>query len=185
MRKILAMTFLALFIPVSAWAQLRTNKPIMYLRSNPTVDCTAAVAQDQSCTVSIKIHAQVSPNDSPRKDEVIIRGVAIQSLQNLAWDVNFYTRNTFSRANMDADSFLDYVAFTAANGKQDSPTAGTGDQYKYQARGLDIRYRDMSATEEITTTSQVHFSIVNRSSTVKSEGADGAIVVILAVEPIE
>ena len=183
MKKLLATACFLLILSGLAEAQ-RVTLPVLYLRSNAASDCTGILFEGQSCDVDLKIHGQVAPNVSPRSDEVIIKSVTILSIQNLAWDVNIYTKDTRNHEDIDADTFLDYVAFTAANGKQVTPAVG-GTAYRYQSRDLNIRYRDMDATEETSTTSEIHLQIINRSTAAKVADSDGKVVVILTVEPIQ
>lgn len=174
-----------LFIPHSAFGQLRpTEQRVLYLRSNAATDCTGVLFQNEACNISLKLHGQVAPGVSPRADEVLIRSITILSIQNLAWDINIYTKDTRNTEDIDADTFLDYVSFTAANGLQTTPNVG-GTAYRYQSRDLNIRYRDMDAVEETSTTSEIHLQIVNRSTSFKEADASGKIVVIVTAEPIQ
>jgi hypothetical protein len=180
-----------LLLPVAAHAQKR--RPIWYLRSNPASDCTDALAQGQRCTMNLKIQGpQRSRGSSPTAMEGIVRSITLLSIENLAWDINIYTSDKFGRTNMDDDPFLDYHAFAASDGKQTSATAGFGDQYRYAVTGMTVHYRDRDRVVRDGTgkgpidpgESQLHIEVVNRDSTVKSEGSAGAIAVIIGIEPL-
>ena len=182
-----------LLLPVAAHAQKR--RPIWYLRSNPATTCLDALGAGHRCTVNLDLRGQIGFNQTQSTIEGVIRLIGLQSIQNLSWDVNIYSSDRFSRANMDDDPLVDFHSFTSADGKQVSSSAGFGDQYKYSVSGLSIPYRDQDRVRESGTRgspldvgpSQVHIEIIprNTSSTGdKFSGADGAVVVIIGIEPL-
>lgn len=101
-----------------------------------------------------------------------IRSVIVLSDENLDWEIQFYSKDTFRNADADLDALLERVVFVAADGKQDG---GTG-LYRYAFTGLDIPYQDLDATSEL------HISLVNRSAAGKSAGASGEVVVLVGFE---
>lgn len=101
-----------------------------------------------------------------------IRSLVILSDQQLAWEVAFYSSDTFRDADADLDTFLDSFAFRAGNGAQD---AGAG-LFRYAVTGLDVPYVDDDASNEL------HVSLINRDAVAKNAGATGEIVILVTVE---
>ena len=104
----------------------------------------------------------------------IINAVTIYSVQNLAWEVNFFSSDTFDSADADLDTFIDRVEFSEGEGLQ---IAGAG-LFRYAVTGLEIPYVDDDATNEL------HVALVNRSAVAKLAGAPGEIVIRTTVTPI-
>jgi len=182
-----------LLLPVAAHAQKR--RPIWYIRSNPATTCLDALGAGHRCTINLNFKGQTTVNQTASAFEGTIRSVTLLSIQNLAWDVNFYSSDKFGRTNMDDDPFIDFHSFTSSDGKQVSSTAGFGDQYRYSVSGLSIPYRDQDRIREggkkgnpiDSGPSQVHIEIVPRDTTTtgdKFAGADGAVAVIIGIEPL-
>lgn len=101
-----------------------------------------------------------------------IRSIVILSVQQLAWEIAFYSSDTFRSADADLDAFLEQFQFRAANGLQD---AGAG-LFRYAVTGLDIPIVDDEGTNEL------HVSIINRDAVAKIAGALGEMIVLVTVE---
>lgn len=117
-------------------------------------------------------------------NSVEIKGVAIHSDQRLAWDVAFYSKDTFGAANQDIDMLLGMV--TVANVASRISTLGadcalktnpaSGSQYvAYVAKT--IPYIDLDNRKEL------HIALINRSGTTKTATAGGEVVVEAFCEP--
>ena len=103
-----------------------------------------------------------------------LRSVLIASVENLAWEIGLWGKDTFNTSlNPNLVFPCGFVVFTAGQGLQ---IAATGLWYYYRD-GLDIPYVDLDRSSE------VHLSLVNRSVGAKSVGAFGSIMVQLNLEP--
>lgn len=105
----------------------------------------------------------------------ILYGVTINSVENLAWEVQFWAKDTFQTTNPDTDFFLARWQFSASDGVRD---AGTG-LYRYYIDGLQIPYQDLDNTGEL------HMILVNRSAAAKTAGAGGAVRIIIWAGPMQ
>lgn len=104
-----------------------------------------------------------------------LKSLHIASVQNLAWEIDFYGRDSFgTEADLDKMSFIARWGFQAADGLR---IGGTG-PYLYYIDGLDIPYEDADETGEL------HVSLVNRSVTAKLAGATGEVVVAFVFDPL-
>jgi hypothetical protein len=103
-----------------------------------------------------------------------IRGIMIQSDENLAWELAFWSSDTFDDTTLDDDDFLSRWSFAAADGVR----FGGANQYYYYIEGLEIPYVDDDKSGEL------HMSLVNRSAASKTAGAGGEVVVEVFIEPM-
>lgn len=108
-----------------------------------------------------------------------IEGVSIISKENLAWEVEFYSKDTHDDAtDMDNDTFLGSARFLQTDGKTD------GTYYKYSTANAVQSWRGLAYFDQDGEGSQeVHMILRNRDASSKSAGAAGEAVVILSVRP--
>ncbi len=97
--------------------------------------------------------------------------LTIVSVENLAWDLLVFAKDTFQTGAIATDSFLGRWSFVATDAVR---VAGTG-LYYYHINGLDVPIRDEDGTAEI------HLMLVNRSAASKTAGAGGAVRVDLTI----
>lgn len=99
----------------------------------------------------------------------IITRVTVWSDENLDWDVFFFNdaANAPDQADLDQDSMVDWIRFTAADGVR---IAAAG-PYRYSVSGLNLRYDPLDG--------QAHVMLVNRSVASKTAGATGEVVIEL------
>ena len=99
----------------------------------------------------------------------------LQSDENLGWEVAFWSKDSFEdTSDMDADAFRSRWSFVVAAGVQ---YGGTG-QYYYYIDGLNIPYQDEDNSGEL------HISLVNRSSSGKSSGSSGEVIIAITMQPV-
>jgi hypothetical protein len=147
--------------------------PFTYLlATDPDDQFTGALATNATENENLVLNAALAGVNGAAQG--LIRSITIVSDQNLAWELQWYTADTFQNADPEVDSFLSYWAFAAADGVQ---VAATG-LYRYYVDGLAIPYKDADASGEM------HISLINRSVTSKNAGATGEIKVTLGVEPM-
>ena len=103
----------------------------------------------------------------PRNSGTII-ACTLLAEQNLAWDVCFWTRDTFSTADMDTDTFLDQISFPAASAI--TIANGVPATFRYAMSDLQIPYRDQDTTLEL------HVSLIPRGGAKLAAGAGGNVV---------
>ena len=165
---------------------------IQRVRTDKDVQFIAAIAQNAADTANVVPPQSLGAGGHCRS---IIRGMSIVSDQQLAWEVQFYSQNTFNTnaADLDQVPFLGKWGFQAADGTQ---IAGAG-PYLYYIDGLYIPYHctdfDYSANGVAghgkiingvaQPEGQIHIMLVNRSATGKNAGATGEIVIQLYCEP--
>ena len=110
-----------------------------------------------------------------------IHEVRLWSVQKLAWALQLFGSAVgVGGAAIDAETFLAEWDF-ASDGTPGNGSQVTGDTfYYYYINGQDIAYEDSDRAGKI------HLRLVNRDSSVdKIAGATGAIVVELAIEPLQ
>jgi hypothetical protein len=109
----------------------------------------------------------------------VIEALNIISKENLAWEVELYTKNTHDdAADMDNDSYIGSVRFTAGDGKTD------GTYYKYSTANSVVNFRGVPYVDEDGEGSQeLHAILRNRSAASKSAGAAGEAVISVQVRP--
>ena len=137
-----------------------TSQPI---RTDKDVDFIGAQAQNVSDNADI---AGLNGNTGR------IRSITILSIQNLAWEIQYYSADTFRDADPDVDAYLESIKFAEGDGLQDDATG----LFRYSVSGLDIPYVDDDASTTL------HLSLVNRSAAAKNAGATGEIVVRTTLE---
>lgn len=99
-------------------------------------------------------------------DSVYVRGVNIQTTQNLHFRLIFWNKDTFENTDLDVDSYIDHVDL-------DIPTNGfriwdgaAFHQYYLDISGLGLIYEDLDETKEL------HISLQNLSPIAKSAGSN-------------
>ena len=123
--------------------------------------------KDLNFTTGLVTNAQEQENlTGLLKNTIIIRQVNVQSDQNLEWDLLLFQTDLFNTADLDTDRFVARIRLPASLGVQ---IAGAG-QFYYDLQGIDIRYQDLDATNEL------HVTLVNRSAAAKTAGAAGEFV---------
>lgn len=104
----------------------------------------------------------------------VIRDILILSKEQLAWTVQFYTKDTFSTTDADTDAFAGQHIFANTDGLQ---VAGAG-LYRYFIANLEIPYEDNDNTRE------VHVRLVNRSAGAKTAGTNGEMTIELGLDVV-
>ncbi len=141
--------------------------PLITIRSDKDIHFTGAIAQNAREDENIATGMKSS-------HELWIESITIISDQNLEFDLYFFSKDTFSNADLDLDAFIDVVNFPVSAAKQ---IAAAGSYY-YTSAALSLPYKDLDATAEL------HISLVNRSATGKNAGATGEVVVIISARPV-
>ncbi len=109
--------------------------------------------------------------------KVKVLGVSIISDQSLAWDVKFYAKDTHAvTTDLDSDSFIKTLKFDVSAGVREVAS----DQYYYDIDPTQFPF----IYHDEDNTSEFHITLVNRSSTDKTAGAGGEIVLIIHAIPI-
>ena len=153
--------------------------PHIIIRSDKDNHFTGAIIQnaDEEENLAHPSYAGFPAGQIPdgiSRARLYIRELRVWSDQNLSWEVQFYSSDTFENADADLDTFLGSFTFAVADGLQ---LAGAG-LFRYSQTKLELYYFDADNTGEI------HVKLVNRSATSKNAGATGEVVVAIAVEPM-
>ena len=154
-------------IPVegAGYDDLPGNSGAVVIPSVNATDFTAAAAVgDQVSANIVGLPANVG----------YITAIELLSLQNVDWDVNFWSSDVFGDASLDTDSWLEHVSFRAGDAvsiANDNPL-----NFRYTMSGLRIPYRDADQTLEL------HVSIVPRNVAKLAQGAGGDLVLRVTYE---
>lgn len=131
--------------------------PFYILHSDKDTHFTGAIAQDASEEENLT---------GLMANRIRITGIAIQSDQQLHYQVALYGNDAFGDANLDLDYFKHIIDLDLTTyGIQ----TGGVNQYRMAMDGLAIDYEDLDGTEEL------HVALVNRSATAKNAGATGEV----------
>jgi hypothetical protein len=153
-------------------------------RTDATVQWTGALATNAAATADITLTSYPGYNG---QIESILRGITVASVQNLAWEFDFFMSNTYQGSSTNTDTFIGRWSFAATDGVQ---IAATGD-YLYYIDGLEIPLwnTDTAAITggngAVAGTAQLHIALVNRSATSKIAGASGNITATLWLEVMQ
>ncbi len=150
---------------------------IVRVRTDKDIDFILGDAQNAMLTAEIT-NASVGAGGNVRSR---IKSLSILSDQNLAWEVNFFGRNTYltNQADLDLVFFIGRWNFAAGDGTQ---IAAAG-PFIYYVDGLDIPYQDADGALPPAHVGIIHIGLVNRSATAKNAGATGEVVLEIGVEP--
>lgn len=148
--------------------------------SNPAVDFLPAQAQNvASATVSLVL---------PSRDAYwFVRGIVITSVENLAWEVWFFSSATNMGGTMLNANFLaaQYQPIPTANA-QGAPLSAGGDAfYRYSLNNLLIPYfdQDVAGVSPQASFAKLHIRLVQRAAAGKTANAGGAVQVGCYVSP--
>lgn len=100
----------------------------------------------------------------------VIESVTLLAEDNIDWEIHFWSSDGFDAADLDADSWLEYVALPASSGVP--ITGATPTTFRYAATGLNVPYFDGDGTNEL------HVSLVPRGAN-KTAGAGGEVVLVV------
>ncbi len=139
-------------------------QPVAIISSDKDVDFIGALAQNAGANANL---TGLPDNDG------VIASLSLLADQALAFEVQFYSRDTFDNADLDLDTYLGSYRFAEGDGLQ---VAGAG-SFKFDVSHLDLPYRDVDGTLEL------HVKLVNRSAAAKNAGATGEVVVRVLFEP--
>lgn len=109
-------------------------------------------------------------------NKIYIRGINVQSIQNLEYRLIFWTRNTFEDTDLDVDTFIDDVIIDMSD-TESTFRIGSANQYYLNVSSLNILYEDEDGNNEL------HVSLQNLSPTDKAAGASGYIQVDFKYTP--
>lgn len=146
------------FLPREKGGAVERLLPFHTIRSDKDDHFTGAIAQnaveEESLTGLIA-------------NKVRITGIVILSDQQLDYRVAFYSTDGFANADLDLDTLINEVELDLIS--YGWRIAGTG-KYQMIITGLDVDYIDDDATNEL------HVALQNLSSTSKTAGSDGEVI---------
>lgn len=141
---------------------------VVNVRSNKDANFTEAIAAGGEERENIVAPQALAAGLDMRSR---LRTIRIISLDNLAWEVWLWSKDSFSDPDYNKNSFLGFWSFGAGDARQ---VGGSG-VYYYYIDGLDVDYRDESFQGKI------HCAIINRSVSAKTVGPN--LVLELGLEP--
>ena len=141
------------------------------VRTDKDTHFTGAIAQNASEEENVVLPGALAGIRGNARG--YIRSITVVSDQQLAWELGFFSADSFEDADADVDTHIAAWPFQAADGIQ---IAATG-LYRYYVDGLAIPYLDDDGTFEL------HVALINRSATGKNAGATGEVAVEFEIEP--
>ncbi len=143
-------------------------------RSDPASHFTAALAAGASTTANVLLPPSIGGGGIGRS---WIRQIHLFSIDNCAWEVLFYGKNTFETLDPATNSLLGRYRFQAAQGLQ----LIAGGLYHYIADDLSLPYEEHDRGKN---SAEIHVMLINRSSAMpKQAGAAGSFLLKLLMEP--
>lgn len=109
-------------------------------------------------------------------NKIFIRGVNIQSDQNLKFRLIFWTKDTFADTDLDLDTYIDDVILDMSDTTNTFRINNTG-QYYLNVSDLNILYEDEDSSNEL------HISLQNLSAVSKNAGATGEVQLDIKYAP--
>lgn len=148
--------------------------------SDPALHFTEALAQNAGETENLDLDAGISAGHHCRS---VIRHLVIVSVQNLAWELTVFGRQTFFGTDLIQDSFLATYRFVASDAK----TYTGSPLFHYAVLNVDLPYADFdfedTSLPAATRGGRLHLMLTNRTLTGKLANAAGAVRVLLQMEP--
>ncbi|OGQ60732.1 MAG: hypothetical protein A3J24_06355 [Deltaproteobacteria bacterium RIFCSPLOWO2_02_FULL_53_8] len=138
-----------------------------YAATDKGLHFTDALAQN-----AIEVEAIDIPLAQFSGSHPVIKGISLMAKQALDFDVFIFNKAGCSDAALRPGAYLDYVRFNATGAAQ---IGAAGFYYYAGVTGLYLPYRDKSNTYKL------HVGLVNRSATSKLAGADGEVVIMVAL----
>ena len=148
------------------------------VRTDPATQFIGALAQNAAETANLVQGSDIGQVDGSISAGYSVNGLIVAALilsvENLAWEVMVWGKDTYNTPTDYADLFpLGQWAFAAGDGLR---TGGAGPYY-YYIDGLAIPVVDLDRTGEL------HLMLINRSAGAKTAGAAGALLLQLFIEP--
>lgn len=132
--------------------------------------------KDLHFTEEIAMNAQEEENITGLAyNKYLIRGVNIQSIQQLKFRLIFWGSDTFDNTDLDTDVYIDDVELNMAG--TSAFRIDNANQYRLNVGSLDILYEDYDATKEL------HISLQNLSAVAKNAGATGTVQIDIKMSP--
>ena len=132
--------------------------------------------KDLHFTEQITVNRQEKENITGLSgNKYLIRGVNIQSDQNLKYRLIFWSKDTFNNTDLDTDSYIDDVILDMT--KSSAFKIDDANQYRLNVSSLDILYEDYDQTKEL------HISLQNLSSVSKNAGSTGEVQLDIKMSP--
>jgi hypothetical protein len=141
------------------------------VRTDKDTHFTGAIAQNAKEDENISLPVALEGMNGNARG--LIRTIMLQSDQNLAWELAFWSGDGFDSTDVDLDTFISRWTFAVADGIR----YGGAGQYYYYIEGLALPYVDDDNSGEL------HLSLVNRSATGKNAGGTGEVAVELSIQP--
>jgi len=145
---------------------------VVPVKTDATTQFTSALAVGEQETENVSLAAISALPQAP----CIVKAISVSSVQNLAFDLVFFAKDTFQQAAPNDEYFVARIAYTAAIGTQ----SVTGGLYEYMTLPVNFSYPyvDLDGTQEL------HVGLVVRGATAKLAGASGALSVTFWCEPM-
>jgi len=109
--------------------------------------------------------------------KIKIKRVIVESLENLALTIAFFSTGDFRNDNLDFDMYIGEVQFVAADGVQ--MNVADFPQFYYDSGALDLDYMDDDEAREL------HLAYVCRDAAGKTATPVGDVIVRVLYEPFQ
>lgn len=146
---------------------------VLRVRTDKDVHFTGAINAGAAATETLAPPTYVPEAlAAGRHNRGRLKAIRILSKENLAWELMLYANSLFATSNADTQFPLGRWTFVESDG-----VIVSGDTYYfYYVDGLDV------AIEDLDKLGQINIRLVNRSGSAKTAGANGNMIVELAIE---
>lgn len=163
------------------------------VKTDDTVNWTGALVTNAEAKEDLDLNTLAAGLSGMNgRVELILRGISISSVQQLAWEVDLWTSATHTTTDPNTDAFVGCWAFGASGTPGDGAQIAATGLYRYYIDGLEIPLWDDdqtgtggSATDPLRYSGKLHASLINRSVTSKIAGTSGRITVTFWVEVMQ
>ena len=153
---------------------------VVRVATDPAAHFTQGLATGVIATLNLRLPYAIGAGGHSR---CILRHLAVQSVEQRAWEIVLFARYTFAVGPVGSSEFLASFQFTAASSKQ----YGVGTPFFYWAPNIDLPYEDRDFEDAglplDARGGHLHLMLVNRSPDAKSAGAAGALMITSYLEP--
>lgn len=151
-----------------------------YVATDPSTQFIGSVAQDAAAYLDLLLPESVAAGRTCRSR---LRGIVIQSVENLGWEVWLFRRQRTGAEGIADVHFAGFWSFAAADAVQ----IGGAGLYYYYIDGLDVPYEVTDVLpngqpDENGQRRNLHMALIPRGAG-KSAGAAGSVRVQFNLEP--
>lgn len=139
---------------------------VEFVATDPATQLRGSLAQNAAAYLDLALPTSISAGHTCRS---ILRGISIESVENLAWELWLFRQATAGAEAIAASTFQGFWSFAAGDGKR----IGAAGLYYYYIDGLAVPYETTDAAD--AQRANLHMALVNRSAAAKTANDAGGI----------